>query len=219
MGGYNGFDVIDMTLNKSDDPKEKDRVIRLLKAKTRMLEAAIEKEKAIQYLKDCEDDYVTYERALMQGIDLKEDIKLFENYRSKGSCVKVDDVIPMFADAAKNAKDSIQSTSMWDQLFGLKADENGELVTIEEKDVIIATKDLSMDGYEILDTTPTKVTLGGDKKEGLPLVGTNEVHSIVFEPNGPDEIDIKVNKQDCDITFPKDSETETHVVIRIKKRG
>src|SRR6266508_4270550 len=58
-----------------DPESDKNRMIKLLQAKTRMIEAALEKQKAEQYAKDCEDYYNTYFNANLLGIDLKEDIK------------------------------------------------------------------------------------------------------------------------------------------------
>jgi len=65
----------DVLVVSRDPESDKNRMIKLLQAKTRMIEAALEKQKAEQYAKDCEDDYNTYFNANLLGIDLKEDIK------------------------------------------------------------------------------------------------------------------------------------------------
>lgn len=180
MGGYVHFDGIEMIANL-ERPGERDRIIRLLQAKTRMLEAALEKSRAEAHAKNCEDDYMTYHRALLQGVDLRDDIKLFENYRTVTE-----------EETVREAKDLPD-----DDPYA----EPTKVTLVESQ-------------YEDLDMTPVR-----ERKEGLPIAGTNEVHPVVFDSEGLDEVDIKVNKQDCDILFPKELETETHVIIRIKKRG
>lgn len=178
---------------------DKDRIIRLLQAKTRMLEAALEVQKAKQYSEACEDDFITCERAAMLGIDLKEDIKLFENYRTP----------------TKRAVDNIGD------IFGLRADKNGELMTMTEEETVVAAKDLP-------DDDPYVECEGGFKYKNIDMTPAKEPTKVTLDDgpypfnlgkDGPEEVHIIIDKEVYDFDVPKNLESENFVTIRAKKRG
>lgn len=203
MGGYRDFDVIDCTprethtvisdsLKKEFDemePERKDKVIKLLQAKVRMLEQSMK----------AEVNRYEMEQAA-------EDRKFFLDYRADG----VRKISDAQREVAKRATDNIDDVDLdkylrkkMAQNLGLACDENGYLITMTEEETVVAAKDLPPDGYEMLDMTPV---------EPIPT-------KVTLDENGPDEMHIIVDKRYYEILMPKVDETETHLLIKAKKRG
>jgi hypothetical protein len=110
----------------------------------------------------------------------EEDRKFFLDYRADGvrkcsdaqreeadrAIERIDQVLPYRGFEEALTKNIFDRNVAFGQLFGLKADENGEIPLIEEKDTVMTAKECSIfddSPYEELDMTPveepTKVTL------------------------------------------------------------
>lgn len=234
MGGYRDFDTIDCTRRETHtvisdsikkefndmEPERKERVIKLLQAKVRMLEQTI----------IAEHNRYEYEQA-------EEDRKFFLEYRADGvnkisdaqremleKVNVVDNIDERMAYAAKCAADAAKKNvfdrnAMFDQLFGLKTDASGEIPLIEEKDTIVSAKDLPDDdpwARENFNSDPisdmvkskTKVTLADDINRELDQL------SLPVERIG--NVCIVVNKRTHDIVYS--NETEDTVTITFERK-
>lgn len=221
MGGFKDYDVIDISCRPTtlisdsikkefnDMPEErKSKVIELLQAKVRMLEQTL----------IAEHNRYEYEQA-------EEDRKFFLDYRADGvrkcsdaqreeadrAIERIDQVLPYRGFEQSITKNLFDRNVMFDQLFGLKADENGELVTVEEKDTVMSAKECSIfdeTPFEDIDMTPTKVTLAEDINKELDQL------SMPVERMG--NVCIVVNKRTHNIVYS--NETEDTVTITFERK-
>jgi hypothetical protein len=224
MGGYNHYEKIEVRPREtytviSDsirkefndmEPERKTKVIELLQAKVRMLE-----QKLIADMNRYETEQAEEDRKFFLDYRADGERKISDAQRevAKNASDNIDDRMAYAAEcAAKAAKKNVFDRNvMFDQLFGLKADENGELVTVEEKDTVMSAKECSIfdeTPFEDIDMTPTKVTLAEDINKELDQL------SMPVERMG--NVGIVVNKRTHNIVYS--NETEDTVTITFERK-
>lgn len=202
-----------------------DRVIKLLQAKVRLLEQTMREQQKEAWIRETTEDYITSERARILGINLLEDIKLYDNlddqklfldYRSVKS-YKPEDPIPVTICGPTDEELDRQTRLLMAENLGLECDENGflKVATMDEVSGVLPDDDsyVAIEAISDIETDKdgnlTKVTLAGE----------SDPYPLVLDQHGPDWVHVKVDKNVYDITFPKELETEGQVIIEVKKRG